>query len=93
MTEKYICYCETNVKKLDESLAALKEEIPQIESSLKGAVSMKAQVEEEYVPGTQMELFDAGWSEVSANPLPPTLLNPRPEYQLVPRRSRSAWRR
>jgi chromosome segregation ATPase len=47
MTEKYICYCETNVKKLDESLAALKEEIPQIESSLKGAVSMKAQVEEE----------------------------------------------
>merc|ERR1719478_28297 len=33
MTEKYLCYCETNVK--------------QIESSLKGAVSAKAQVEEE----------------------------------------------
>ena len=47
MTEKYLCYCETNVKKLDESLAGLKEEIPQIESSLKGAVSTKAQVEEE----------------------------------------------
>merc|ERR1719199_1310133 len=47
MTEKYLCYCETNVKKLGESLAGLKEEIPQIESSLKGAVSTKAQVEEE----------------------------------------------
>jgi chromosome segregation ATPase len=47
MTEKYLCYCETNVKKLDASLAALKDEIPQIEASLKGAVSTKAQVEEE----------------------------------------------
>merc|ERR1719247_4063065 len=47
MTEKYLCYCETNVKKLDASLAALKDEIPQIEASLKGAVSTKAQVEKE----------------------------------------------
>jgi septal ring factor EnvC (AmiA/AmiB activator) len=47
MTEKYVCYCETNLKTLQDSLAALTEEIPQIESSVEGAVSQKAQVEED----------------------------------------------
>jgi chromosome segregation ATPase len=47
MTEKYVCYCEVNLKKLEDSLAALTEEIPQIESGVEGAVSQKTQVEED----------------------------------------------
>jgi len=35
MHEKFECYCTTQTKALDESIAALKEKIPQIESSLK----------------------------------------------------------
>jgi len=45
MHEKYICYCETNLKKLADGVTALEEEIPQIESSIEEAVSTKAQLE------------------------------------------------
>ena len=45
MHEKYMCYCETNSKKLADGLAALEAEIPQIEASIKEAVGSKAQLE------------------------------------------------
>jgi len=44
MHEKYLCYCETNEKKLSDSVAALEEKIPQIEASIKEAVSTKEQL-------------------------------------------------
>ena len=47
--EKYICYCETNLKKLVDGVAALEEEIPQIEASIEEAVSTKAQLEADLV--------------------------------------------
>jgi len=49
MHEKYICYCETNLKKLVDGVAALEEEIPQIEASIEEAVSTKAQLEADLV--------------------------------------------
>merc|ERR1719428_1554910 len=49
MHEKYICYCETNLKKLADGVTALEEEIPQIESSIEEAVSTKAQLEADLV--------------------------------------------
>jgi len=49
MHEKYICYCETNLKKLADGVTALEEEIPQIESSIEEAVSTKAQLESDLV--------------------------------------------
>merc|ERR1719456_2091079 len=35
MHEKFECYCTTNVKTLEESIAALEQKIPQIEASIK----------------------------------------------------------
>jgi len=49
MHEKYICYCKTNVGKLEGSIADLTAEIPQIESSLEEAVSTKTQLEADLV--------------------------------------------
>jgi len=49
MHEKYICYCETNLKKLVDGVAALEDEIPQIEASIEEAVSTKAQLEADLV--------------------------------------------
>merc|ERR1740138_242484 len=43
MTEKYMCYCETNTKKLADSIAATEEEIPQIEASIKEAIGSEEQ--------------------------------------------------
>jgi septal ring factor EnvC (AmiA/AmiB activator) len=43
MHEKYLCYCETNSKKLADGITALEEEIPQIEASIKEAVGSEAQ--------------------------------------------------
>merc|ERR1719454_842535 len=40
-----MCYCETNLKKLLDGVAALQEQIPQIESSIEEAVGTKAQLE------------------------------------------------
>ena len=40
---RYLCYCETNSKKLADGIAALEEEIPQIEASIKEAVGSEAQ--------------------------------------------------
>merc|ERR1719321_549294 len=45
--EKFMCYCKTNSKTLAESVDALTEAVPQGEASVKGKVSMKAQLEEE----------------------------------------------
>merc|ERR1719174_2794226 len=45
MHEKYMCYCETNSKKLSDGIAALEAEIPQIEASIKEAVGSKVQLE------------------------------------------------
>jgi len=49
MHEKYICYCKTNLGKLEDSIADLEAEIPQIESSLEEAVSTKTQIEADLV--------------------------------------------
>jgi hypothetical protein len=49
MHEKYICYCETNLKKLVDGVAALGDEIPQIEASIEEAVSTKTQLEADLV--------------------------------------------
>jgi chromosome segregation ATPase len=49
MHEKYICYCETNLKKLVDGVAALGDEIPQIEASIEEAVSTKSQLESDLV--------------------------------------------
>merc|ERR1719456_1585948 len=35
MHENFECYCTTNVKTLEESIAALEQKIPQIEASIK----------------------------------------------------------
>merc|ERR1719230_2339387 len=35
MHEKFACYCTTNVKTLEDSIAALEAKIPQIEASIK----------------------------------------------------------
>merc|ERR1719265_2829060 len=47
MFEKYMCYCETNVAKLEKSISDLNDEIPQIEASVKGLTELKAQLDEE----------------------------------------------
>jgi hypothetical protein len=44
MSEKYVCYCEKNDGELSASTADLREKIPQIESSIKEAVSQKVQL-------------------------------------------------
>jgi chromosome segregation ATPase len=49
MHEKYICYCETNLKKLADGVTALQEQVPQIESSIEEAVSTKSQIESDLV--------------------------------------------
>jgi len=45
MHEKYMCYCETNSKKLADGIAELEAKIPQIEASIKEALGSKAQLE------------------------------------------------
>merc|ERR1719453_103139 len=47
MFEKFMCYCETNVGKLEKSISDLNDEIPQIEASVKGLTELKAQLDEE----------------------------------------------
>merc|ERR1719421_951302 len=47
MFEKYMCYCDTNVAKLEKSISDLNDEIPQIEASVKGLTELKAQLDEE----------------------------------------------
>merc|ERR1719287_267235 len=47
MFEKYMCYCDTNVAKLEKSISDLNDEIPQIEASVKGLSELKAQLDEE----------------------------------------------
>merc|ERR1719155_348722 len=42
MFEKFMCYCETNVGKLEKSISDLNDEIPQIEASVKGLTELKA---------------------------------------------------
>merc|ERR1719265_2967965 len=36
MFEKFMCYCDTNVAKLEKSISDLNDQIPQIEASVKG---------------------------------------------------------
>merc|ERR1719253_1856603 len=47
MFEKFMCYCEVNVGKLEKSISDLNDEIPQIEASVKGLTELKAQLDEE----------------------------------------------
>jgi len=47
MFEKFMCYCDTNVGKLEKSISDLNDEIPQIEASVKGLTELKAQLDEE----------------------------------------------
>merc|ERR1719261_1702113 len=47
MFEKYMCYCDTNVAKLEKSISDLNDQIPQIEASVKGLTELKAQLDEE----------------------------------------------
>merc|ERR1719199_2288758 len=47
MFEKFMCYCDTNVAKLEKSISDLNDEIPQIEASVKGLTELKAQLDEE----------------------------------------------
>jgi len=47
MFEKFVCYCEQNSKKLQDSVDSLTEAVPQHESSVKSKSEMKATVEEE----------------------------------------------
>jgi len=53
MHEKYMCYCKTNLQKLIDGVAALNDEIPQIESSIKEAVGTKAQLVSDLVKHKQ----------------------------------------
>merc|ERR1719253_1238129 len=47
MFDKYMCYCTTNSKALDQSIADLNDQIPQIEATVKGLTELKAQLDEE----------------------------------------------
>merc|ERR1719456_2188533 len=47
MFEKHMCYCDTNVAKLEKSISDLNDQIPQIEASVKGLTELKAQLDEE----------------------------------------------
>merc|ERR550514_322977 len=45
--EKFMCYCETTQGTLGKSIEDAKDKIPQVESDLKEAVALKAQLDEE----------------------------------------------
>merc|ERR1719440_215917 len=45
--EKFMCYCETAGGTLGKSIEEAKNKIPQVESDLKEAVALKAQLDEE----------------------------------------------
>jgi len=47
MFDKFVCYCETNSKKLAVSVDQLTDAVPQCESTLKSKTEMKGQVQEE----------------------------------------------
>jgi len=47
MFEKYMCYCQTNTKALEQSISDLNDQGPQIEASIKGLTELKAQLDEE----------------------------------------------
>jgi hypothetical protein len=49
LTEKFVCYCETNDGELSSSTEALRNKIPEIEASIEEAVSLKAQLDQELV--------------------------------------------
>ena len=53
-----MCYCETNSKKLSDGIAALEEQIPQIEASIKEAVGSKAQLEADLVTTDRIRHVD-----------------------------------
>jgi len=46
-TEKFLCYCQTNDKTLAEGIAALEDQIPQIEASIKEAEAYAQSVDDE----------------------------------------------
>merc|ERR1719182_218549 len=47
MFEKFVCYCETNSKKLAASVQELTDAVPQNEASVKSKSEQKTQMEEE----------------------------------------------
>merc|ERR1719446_886393 len=47
LNEKFICYCEKNDGELSDSTAELRAKIPELESSIKEAETLKAQLEAE----------------------------------------------
>merc|ERR1719316_1716118 len=46
-TEKFLCYCQTNDKTLADGIAALEDQIPQIEASIKEASAFALRVDDE----------------------------------------------
>jgi len=49
LTEKFVCYCETNDGELSTSTESLRAKIPEIEASINEAVSLKAQLDADLV--------------------------------------------
>merc|ERR1719313_1701373 len=47
LTEKFVCYCKTNDGALSDSTADLRAKIPEIESDISEAESLKAQLVQE----------------------------------------------
>merc|ERR1719460_988151 len=47
LTEKFICYCKTNDGALSDSTADLRAKIPELESDISEAESLKAQLDQE----------------------------------------------
>merc|ERR1719230_1904538 len=47
LNEKFACYCKTNDGALSDSTAELREKIPEIESDISEAESLKAQLDQE----------------------------------------------
>merc|ERR550537_995153 len=44
--EKYMCYCKTSGGELEKTIAASEAKVPEVESSIKGSVAEKAQMDE-----------------------------------------------
>merc|ERR1719194_329599 len=49
LNEKFVCYCEHNDGELSDSTAALRAQIPELESSITESVNLKAQLDGELV--------------------------------------------
>merc|ERR1719191_2629126 len=64
--EKFMCYCESSSATLTKSIEDAKEKIPQVESDIKEAIALKAQLDKDIADEKASAMRDKEFKAFSA---------------------------